>query len=459
MGNAATLFFNANDREKQTLLRRCSPSDEQFDEQKDRWNALADHLLSDLKDRSGHTIRTWLQGSYKFGTQIRPIGSDEEFDIDLGVYFLWTGKPADGTHSPQTLKGFVQESLSSYKEIEDEDVEEVTKPKTRCSRIRYKNSFHIDVPSYHLDQTRDARTLTTTDGWESSDPKSIYLWFRDQFDGPTRDKVRRHVRYLKTWAALKFKVDDGRPSSIMLTVLAAEASIVIGAKKIGADDDALRDIVAEIVKRFDKSQKVPNPVDKNEDLNRLTVAQKATFVTRLKEMQDVADRAIAGETDFEAADIWQEAFEHMFPLPEASEVLAKDARNLPVAVISPEIKITAVSRTNKVAPAITGYNRIGPIPKNCTITFEVTNAAHMPAGSQIFWIVRNEGREAELTNDLGHIGQTGSIVTERSAYKGTHSMDCIVKIGRRTVTWRRVPVAVSGLEMPSRNPPRKIRFA
>lgn len=203
MGAAAALFYSSNDSEKQTLHRRITPSDEQFEEQKDRWHALSDFLGAKLKESSGYSIRTWLQGSYKFGTQVRPIGPEEEFDIDLGIYYEWSGLPAEGDHTPEKLKSFVQDGLEAYlRDTSDTEVEEVGDPKPRCCRIHYRNNFHIDVPAYHLDADRDARSLVTDNGWEESDPKAIYTWFRDSFDDATRARVRRHVRYLKTWAML-----------------------------------------------------------------------------------------------------------------------------------------------------------------------------------------------------------------------------------------------------------------
>ena len=457
MGVAASLFYSSNNTEKQTLLRRCMPSDEQYDEQKDRWNALADHLTADLNDRSGYSLRTWLQGSYKFGTQVRPVHKDEEFDIDLGVYFQWTGKPEDGRHSPQTLKSFVQDSLKAYEKGDTEDVKEICPTKTRCCRISYRNGFHIDVAAYHLDANRDARTLATSDVWETSDPKAIYIWFRDQFDDAARHKVRRQIRYFKTWAALKFKWDEGRPSSIMLTVLVAEAAAAIGATNLGADDETLLHLIDAIISRLNKSAEVCNPVAKSENLNRLSAEQNTAFADRLKTFQDVALRANAGTTEFEAADVWQEAFEHMFPMPDLTETIAKDANNQPVAVIGPEIRVTARSRTNSDVRPFVGTNSIGPIPKDCTITFEVTNTSAMPAGSVILWMVRNEGREAELVNDLGHSTKSGATAEEHSAYKGTHYMDCVVKVAGRTVAMRRVPVTITGATMPLRTPPRKLR--
>jgi hypothetical protein len=118
----------------------------------------------------------------------------------------------------------------------------------------------------------------------------------------------------------------------------------------------------------------------------------------------------------------------------------------------PEIKVTAVSRTNPAAGRFSGTNQIGPIPKDCDITFEVTNARGLPANAQIIWMVRNEGREAENTNDLGHFAGRGLVAKEHSAYRGTHYMDCVLKVAGQTVAVRRVPVAITGQSMPRRNP-------
>lgn len=194
-----------------------------------------------------------------------------------------------------------------------------------------------------------------------------------------------------------------------------------------------------------------NPVDKSEDLTRLSSAEFAVFVDQLRNFHDVAKRAAERETEVGAADIWQEAFEHLFPLPDVNEALTEAARTLPVPFVMPEIKVTATSRGN-LATQFSGLNQIGPIPKNCDIRFEITNSHALAAGSQIFWIVRNEGREAEYINDLGHQAGTGLVANERSAYKGTHYMDCVVKVRSTTVATRRVKVLISGLEMPRRNP-------
>ena len=77
------------------------------------------------------------QGSYKFGTQVRPPRG-EEFDIDLGIYFQWGGAPEDGAHGPKNLKAMVQDALERYERKTEDALQVARPPKKRCSRIQFK---------------------------------------------------------------------------------------------------------------------------------------------------------------------------------------------------------------------------------------------------------------------------------------------------------------------------------
>jgi hypothetical protein len=114
MGISATLFYSSNDTEKQTLHRRITPSDQQMADQQTRWNELADHLIAELRITSGKPIRTWLQGSYKYATQIRPPSKGEEFDIDLGVFFSWVGDAEDGDLTHDDLRRLTQKPPKAF---------------------------------------------------------------------------------------------------------------------------------------------------------------------------------------------------------------------------------------------------------------------------------------------------------------------------------------------------------
>jgi hypothetical protein len=457
MGIASSLFFSSNDTDKQTLHRRITPSDEQVAEQQDRWNELREHLVADLRTETGCAIRTWLQGSYKFGTQIRPPSRNDEFDIDLGVFVCWPGHAENGPHEPGHLRRVLQNSLQAYSSSNEavRGLEKLMKP--RCGRIHYAGDFHIDIPIYHLDPDAGRRTLATDNGWETSDPKALYVWFKDKFDDTTRVKVRRQIRYLKCWAALKWRIDQGRPSSVLLTVLAAEAFAAIPEDQIGTDDETLLRLLRKISDRAARGMRIANPSNSYEDLNRLTPEQWDAFCKGLHDFIGIAASACAADNEIEAADLWSQAFAHFFPMPDiktgiVSDSLQKSMSLVPIAV--PDINVHAVGKKNANV-RYDGRNGIGPIPKGCDVTFEIADPGKLKPGTVIDWMVRNEGGEAEMVNDLGHRAGSGLRASRDSAYIGTHYMDCILRKNGRIYGVRRVPVRIAGVSLPPRNPAKK----
>lgn len=454
MGVAAKQFHNPDDRTN-TLAYRVRPSDEQLETQRERWNDLAEILLEKLGNDVGRPASSWLQGSYKFGTQIRPAHSAEEFDIDLGVYLEWRGEPEDGGIDPLDLKNRVQKILEDYADDPTTDAERAEKPKARCNRVTFSGSFHIDVPSYHLDRSGDRRDLATEDGtWEDSDPKAIYVWWKDQHEGAERDRARRLVRYIKMWAALKFK-NASRPSSILLTVLVAEALRDIESKDLAGDDEFLNAVINRIHTRLRRSSIVRNPRNRSENLNRMGQDDFDCFIDGLKKLIEIAGRALDAEDVYTSSEIWSEAFSHFFPLPEGETfALAKEARDertLPFSARhDPEVEVVATNGRREWK----GVNRIGPIPRGSSLEFTVRNAHTFPYGSTIDWTVRNHGFEAEIANDMGHVNRSGPTAEEGTSYKGMHYMDVTVRHIGRVIGRRRVSVEVSGLGLPQRNPGR-----
>lgn len=456
MGLVADLFYSTAEGTREICLDwRIRPSDEQFEAQKERWNDLADVLLADLKERSGYTIRSWLQGSYKFGTQVRPASSGQEFDIDLGVYFQWTGEPEEGDWPPEQLLQFVQEALVEYAADTSNDAEGVSEPKPRCARIHFSDDFHIDVPAYHLDAGRDVRSLATQAGeWENSDPKAIYTWWKDVIPAADRPRARRIVRYLKMWAALHFKEEPG-PSSILLTVLAAQAFNTLDLTNYNGDDDLLFAVATAIQIRLAKSFNVPNPVNASENLNRLADNETREVLSRLSTLVSTASRAEAARSRAASAEIWAEIYEHFFEVPdeEPEEALLEKAFHAPTLSFTPEIAVRATSKDSQ--RVWVGTNEIGPIPRNLSIEFSLANKDQLPIGAVVSWTVRNSGRAAEKENDLGHRSGSAEAITENSAYPGKHHVDVSVKLNGALIGRRRVPVIVSSLGIFMRNARKK----
>lgn len=464
MSRAARLF---NSRSDQSLYARITPSADQFAAQQTRWNDLADFLKSRLKDDAGYPTSTWLQGSYKFDTQIRPWKSGAEFDIDLGLYFEWAGDDDEGDYEPEVFKDLVQKALLDYAEDAENDATGVEEPKERCCRISFRPDFHIDVPCYHLDRSADRRALATEiRGWEASDPKAIYKWFKDLHTDPAdRAQLRRLICYFKMWASLKIRKDAGRPSSIVLTVLVAQAFGDLDRSTLAEDDDVLEKTITVVADRLDGDKAVPNPADPDEDLNRLDADSTSAFRTCLREFENTARRANAATSEESAAEIWTEAFEHFFPMPEdiAAETdergqgsVAK-GNALMAYTFDPQIYVRAVSKDN-ANYVREGVNEIGVILKNCSIHFELMNAAQLPAGASVRWTVRNRGQDAWSKNDIGHFAGTELTANEQSAYNGNHAMDVAVYQWGRIIGRRRVEITVRGGVMPPRHKPTKRIF-
>jgi len=456
MSIASKLFFST-DVEKQTLHRRIIPTDKQQEVQQERWNDLSEYLKEDLYEKTEYPIKSWLQGSYKFATQIRPSSPSEEFDIDLGIYFIWDGNPNDGKFNPYELKNIVQESLTTYAEESKDEVKELlVPPKNRCNRIIFSDNFHIDIPVYHLDEKSDTRNLATEENiWENSDPKALFQWFKKECkDEQEGLQIRRMVRYIKMWASLNFE-SEHRPSTIMLTVLTVEAYKKISFDKID-DDDLFSVCIKNISEIIIKDKIVLNPIDDQEDINRLPDQDFDIFKERIENLYDISKRALKSSTEMDSAVIWQEAFKHFFPLPEIlEEDITKGSKALSVIEFNPQVEVIARPKDN-LNKIYCDINKIGPIPRECDIYFKITNANLIPQGSRIEWMVRNEGEEAEYKNDLGHYKGGNIEATENSAYNGIHYMDLVIKsyLGC-PIGFRRIPVTIEGVPFPARNPKNK----
>ena len=441
MGKAASLFYSTNDPD-QTLHRRVRPTEQQQTDQQIYWNDLAEYLKHDLAERTGCAIGTWLQGSYKFGTQIRPARKGGEFDIDLGVYFKWNGVAEEGSYTAAALKNVVQTSLSAYAADVETDALRVTPPKEFCARIIFSPDFHIDVPAYH--EWDDVRTLASaSDGFRESDPWAIYNWWINKFDDVERDRARRMVRYLKMWAALRFDPKtETPPSSILLTVLVADAYHGSHLSDVSGDDELFSTLVKRIATRLDQSsdKAIPNPANTKENLNRLGGAYME-FRAKLGTLIDTCEAALDAPDKTTAAETWSEAFEHFFPIPEEAGATAiAEARALVPAFV-PEVEVTTELPSGREAVT---RNFAVNVPKDAWLRFRVTNYADLPPNSLVRWTVRNEGAVAEAENDLGHFSGFGPAAREHAEYHGRHFMDVTVISSGRVIGRRRVPISILG---------------
>jgi hypothetical protein len=460
MGVARDLFFMESSN-VQSLHRRITPTEFEIQHLQERWNHLADFLKDYFDSVTEMPTRTWLQGSYKFGVIVRPLYKGDEYDVDLGLYFVCPLRDLSQCPSNKEIKGWVQNALLDYQEQNNDVIGVLTPAKERCARISFSNGLHVDVPVYLLDQSSDRRVLATeTHGYEDSDPKAIYLWFKAQVANPERRQVRRVVRYVKAWCGLvrKYKKIETL-SSVTITVLAAGSYLSISNEADGDDEVFVRTCTA-MMASLNATSVVQNPVSKRENLNRLDNGALATFLRELKFVIEIGEKALACSDSLAAANYWTEIFAHFFPLPADSGGELKTGQSTALVIPKPMVKVVVkVTESGQPTRDIGTFDgdKLLVVFKGYSLWFLVANASVYPVHAEIKWIVRTSGGEAESVSDLGHISSSSLTVPnyETTKYAGLQFMDCLICVNSRVIAQQRTRVEIRNAHLPKRVVPKR----
>lgn len=454
MGKAASLFNGAG---PQTLINRVTPTGAQREFLQVQWNALAEHLRVNLAEKSGFPVHTWLQGSYKYGTLLRPVQTCDEYDVDVGVYFEWR----DGSKGKTALelREMVQLEVSRYQATCSNLLKVESPAKERCSRAIYSGRFHIDIPVYHLEPRKGMRRLACLSGeWEESDPKAFHQWFKAAFDADNRELVRRLIRYLKAWVAIAFEsAPEARPSSILLTVLVADAFESVRRKYWGVppDDDALIAVVKKIFSRLHQSSFVACPVDRRENLNRIPLDSWSTFMIRLRCLRDVAERAEQAIDEMSAALAWSEPFSFLMPLPGVASFEFFDEESASPLFPVPDIDIEMMTQYGRKAGQ-EHCNSIPGVSLGSVLHLSIARPSELTDHTSVEWLVRYSddgllGAGVLGEREIGIRMIAKKIVLKRA---GLHHISCVIRGNGRALAARNVQVLVlnKGEEQPTSLP-------
>ncbi len=255
------------------------------------------------------------QGSFRLGTVVRPWKRDD-YDLDLTCN-LTEGLEKSGI-TQKSLKAMLGRDLENYRQ--ERRITDPLEEKHRCWRLYYQGDldFHLDaVPSIPEEEkmrlelrnrmigfghdseladrvtqlaiaitdNRHPRYDSLTTDWLISNPEGYALWFEYQMrqahdflaqrvrtervesldDLPSykwRTPLQRCVQILKRHRDIMFEHDqDGKPISIIITTLAAQAY---------EGEDSVETALPGIIQRMrdyvrESSPRIPNPVNPKED--------------------------------------------------------------------------------------------------------------------------------------------------------------------------------------------------
>ena len=244
--------------------------------------------LSDAADQRGTGGAVYVQGSFRLGTVTRPIGSRDEYDIDL----VDRRDQSKTSITKAVLKATVGVDLAAYVATGPEGHPTRDEGK-RCWTLEYPSDrFHIDVLPAIPDPDGRQHSILVTDrdlrAWQHSNPIGYADWFRARMatefiqmrkaaalsmkaasveevpEWRVKTTLQRTVQALKRHRDLYFKDRvDLRPASIIVTTLAAMS--YVGGR-------TLRDVLVKavedmprLVEKRDGHWWVPNPVQPEEN--------------------------------------------------------------------------------------------------------------------------------------------------------------------------------------------------
>jgi len=261
-------------------------------------------------DKTEPTFKS--QGSFKMKTIINPKDTNDEYDIDYGVYLnhediIPKGKENNQSEwiKPETVHNWI------YKAVENQTSQK-PENKNKCIRVKYAPgektySYHIDLPIYVEYKGKYYLAVKNNNEWIESNPCAIIDWFNNEVKDKGED-FRIIVRFLKSWAKLQ-SWNCKKPTGLILTILAAEQYI----KQIINEniyDLKLFETTENIIKELDKqiqknTYELYNPVSSSENL--FKDYSKAAIIElreKIVNLKDNIDSALDAETS-------EDAFKHL----------------------------------------------------------------------------------------------------------------------------------------------------
>ena len=275
-------------------------------------NAVRDALTSDPEYKH-EVIRTFLGGSYKRKTAIRPVtnGSDTERpDVDIYV----VAKGSTWSKSPSDLIEDLYAALNRNRSALG-----ITKiSRNRCSISLSTGKADMDV-SPILERNTDGYYRIGnryTDEWYKTEPEAHTTWSA-QVNTDASGRFNPTVKLVK-WTRREFPTKSKHPKSIALEVLVAKLISRTEPHYGKLVHDTFNSIIYEyaISRLLDTCPTVDDPAIPGANLlNSVSGDVFAAFYDKIKNFRDEAAKALATDDQEKATRHWRRIFGLRFPSP------------------------------------------------------------------------------------------------------------------------------------------------
>ena len=286
------------------------------EELKNRRNIIVNKIKKSLKGKGRPVLDDVInQGSYIYGVGIKPISSEDDYDIDVGLVFDIESED----YCPTAVRKWVFDAIKNHTKN--------VKEKGSCIRVKYVAGYHVDLVIYAKHENLDGSEklqLAHKDGtWRDADPKALKAYteearepFDNSKDSSGSDQLQRVVRYLKRWNDKN--LPDGskdKPSGLALLLLAIKylKNPVFDGNDSVDDLNALRKIALSVERLGRIFLEKPTP-EYEDVFGKISDEGMDDLIKRFREL-DCALKDAAEEEDLEkACEILRDQFGNDFPL-------------------------------------------------------------------------------------------------------------------------------------------------
>jgi len=261
-------------------------------------DALREKIKTYFKEKKENIPDFLGQGSFKAHTCINQ--SDEDYDIDDGVYLQHLPKNKDDWPKTETVHSEIKEAVKDHTDQPPED-------KTACVRVRYKKDYHVDLAIYGEYEEKIYLARKGTDQWEENSPRLFTEWILDKVK-IYGEQIRNVIKYIKKWAYYNGWIDS--ISGFLITILVGNHF----SPSTDRDDLALYNTLMNIASYLRNNREILRPVQPMKNMTAsFSEAEMDKMISLFEEFRDEAQKAVIGIVKKDAQEIWCSLFGNDFP--------------------------------------------------------------------------------------------------------------------------------------------------
>jgi hypothetical protein len=267
-------------------------------------DALRDRIETYYKNK-GENIPTFTgQGSFKAHTCINQ--SDEDYDIDDGVYLQHLPENKDDWPKTEIVHEEIKEAVKDHTDLPPKD-------KTTCVRVQFKKEYHVDLAIYAESDGKIYLARKGNEQWEENNPKLFteWIWGKVKSSG---EQLRNLIKYIKKWSYYNGWIDS--ISGFLITILVGNHFAQAGER----DDLALYNTLVNIADYLSINRKILRPVEPSKNMTQsFSDEDMDKMISQFEKFRDSAKKAVMGIEKKEAQETWRSLFGDDFPKYAADE--------------------------------------------------------------------------------------------------------------------------------------------